>query len=307
MRLLFLALFLIASSDRVNAALVIDFEELNTYTGTSGVDAAAGQPGGQYYNGNDGSNATNSNGWSSQGAFFENSYNGDFLPDFDFWSGWAYSNVVNPVTAGFGNQYAAFPGGGSGPSAETVPTGQYAVVNASAGARFNLPSPMQLASLDLANTTYAGLAVRDGNDGGANFVSGAFGSQASGLDPNGNDFFRITIQGFDGENATGNATGSLTRYLADYRSDKSDNVDAAMFGNADYTLEQWLRVDLSSLGLVRSVQFTFETTDIGTFGPNTPFYAAVDNIAAVPEPSSVLLLTTCGIAGLRYRRRTCLR
>lgn len=303
MRLLFLALLLIASANSASAALVIDFEELSVYTGTSGVDASAGQPGGQFYNGNDGSNATNSNGWSSQGVFFENAYNGDFLPDFDFWSGWSYSNVINPVTAGVANQYAAFPGGGSGAAAETVPGGQYALMNASAGAHFNLPVAMQLASLDLTNATYAGLAVRDGNDGGANFVSGAFGSQAAGLDPNGDDFFRITIEGFDGENATGNSTGSLTRYLADYRADKSDNVDAAQFGDADYVLEQWLRVDLASLGFVRSVQFIFETTDIGTFGPNTPFYAAVDNIAAVPEPSSALMLVACTIGGLRYRSR----
>ncbi len=43
-----------------------------------------------------------------------------FLPNmydstFDFWTGWALSNVANSTTPGFLNQYAAFPGrGGNG-------------------------------------------------------------------------------------------------------------------------------------------------------------------------------------------------
>lgn len=297
-----LAILLLGPHTTALGALVVDFEELNTFTGTSGADPGLGQPGGQFYNGNDGSNTTNSNGWTSKGFSFQNSYNGDFLPAFDFWSGWAYSDVVNVATPGVANQYASLPGGGADAQGQPVAGGKYAVVNTFAGASFNLPSPMALSSLDLANTTYAGIAVRDGNDGGANFVSGPFGSQTGGLNPNGNDFFRVTFEGFDGLNTSGASTGTLTRYLADYRSDKSDNVDAGLFGGADYVLDRWLRVDLSSLGPVRSVQVSFETTDIGSFGPNTPFYAAIDNITVVPEPSSLACLAL-GAAGLFRRRK----
>ena len=79
----------IPSSHHANADYVVDFEEMTQFTG----DSPNG--GGQFYNGNDGSGTTNDNGWTSGGVFFNNSYNGDNLPAFDFWSGWSYSNVVN--------------------------------------------------------------------------------------------------------------------------------------------------------------------------------------------------------------------
>ncbi len=108
-QLFFVVLALLASN--ASGGIVVNFEELNTFTGTS----PAG--GGSFYNGNNRSGTTNSNGWSSQGVLFGNDYNGDSLPAFDFWSGWSYSNVVNTTSAGFLNQYAAAPGGGSNGSA----------------------------------------------------------------------------------------------------------------------------------------------------------------------------------------------
>lgn len=170
----------------------------------------------------------------------------------------------------------------------------------------------------MSNATYTALAIRDGidtNNGSTGFVTGAFGSMASidspgyqaALDPNGNDFYRITITGKDALNGLGSDTGSVTRYLADYRDDKSDNVDAGLFSGADYVLNQWLDVDLSLQGTARSFSIGLETTDIGTFGPNTPSFFAVDNLvlstaSAVPEPSSLALVTVAGVT-IAWRRR----
>ena len=71
---------------------VITFEELTTFTGAN----PAG--GGSFYNGNSGSNTSNSLGWTSQGLFFNNTYNSSFG---GFWNGWSYSNVINTPSAGF--------------------------------------------------------------------------------------------------------------------------------------------------------------------------------------------------------------
>ena len=231
----------------------VDFEDLTTFTG----DSLEG--GGQFYNGNDGSGTTNSDGWTSGGVTFGNSYNGDSLPAFDFWSGWSYSNVVNTTSPGFTNQYASFPGGGSDGSGGVDVGGIYAV--ASGGAYFNLPANTLLSSVDLTNNTYAALSMRDGDS-----FAKKFGGE-TGDDP---DFFRVTLNGFDGMDGTGTSVGSVTVDLADFTFD--DNAQ-------DYTLDRWLTVDLSSIAAARSVSLAFESSDTGTFGINTPTYVALDNLA----------------------------
>ena len=289
-------LALVFGSPVSRADFVVDFEDLAV--GTSG-----------FYNGDSGI-GTNSIGWSSGGAFFSNTFDASFG---GFWSGWSYSVIGDTTTPGVGNQYASFPGGGANAAGGVDAGGTYAVASGD-GAFVNLPSMTLAQSLRMANTTYAALAVRDGidrNDGGQPFVTGPFGSMASisrpgyqaSLDPGGNDFFRVTITGFDAPDATGNQTGSLTRYLADYRDDKSDNPDGVLFGGADYVLADWVEVDLTALGGARSFSLSFETTDIGTFGPNTPAYLAIDSltVTAIPEPGTFAVIAA-GFSVLGWRR-----
>jgi hypothetical protein len=64
--------------------------------------------------------------------------------------------------------------------------------------------------------------------------------------------------------------GVVEFYLADFRS-----ADAGQ----DYVVQDWRTVDLKPLGdKVASLQFAMETTDLGDFGPNTPFYFALDDL-----------------------------
>ncbi|TWU49720.1 DUF4465 domain-containing protein [Rubripirellula reticaptiva] len=287
------------TSQIASAETVIDFEDLTLTPGS-------------FYNGNTG--VTNTDGWVSGGATFNNSFTRE--PTYSYWSGWAYSNVTNSTTTGFQNQYASFAGGGATSDGTVDVGGKYAV--ASGGNLFvNLPTSTVARSLWLNNTTYAALAMRDGADGNSGmteFVTGAFGSKESysdmfgtySLDPDGNDFFRITFNGKSGLDGLGADTGSVTRYLADYRDDKSDNPDALLFGGNDYVLSQWLDVDLSSLGNAKSFSVSLESTDIGPFGANTPSYFAIDNlsVAAVPEPATWLaLVSVSGAVAMRRRRK----
>ena len=43
-------------------------------------------------------------------------------------------------------------------------------------------------------------------------------------------------------------------------------------------IEDWTNVDLSSLGAVKTLTFTFDGTDSGEWGLNTPKYVAIDNV-----------------------------
>lgn len=227
--------------------------------------------------------------WTADGIQFNNNY----TEDFGSWSGWSSSNVQDATTPGFGNQYAAFPGGGSDGAGGVDAGGTYAVAFGQ-NAFINLPDRVTLDSVDLTNTTYAGQSIRTGDS-----FAKRFGG-ATGDDP---DTFSVTLTGFDaigGLAGAGSIVSAITVYLADFTF--VDNTQ-------DTLLDTWNNVDLTSLAGSRSVGLTFASTDFGSFGINTPLYVAIDNLAfstaSVPEPSSFAVLAGFGLAwfGRRYRRR----
>ncbi len=259
-------LMLVASSLLVSSATgqvtTIDFEDAGSALDTQ-----------SFNNGSDGSTS-----FSSGGIDFGHNFT-DFGGGFTGWDGWSLSNVVDPDTPGDGNQYAAFPGSGAGGSAT------YAVAFpdfASSSVSLTLPNTNAIfESLDITNTTYTLFALRDGNDGGNNFVSGP-------LEPV-DGFLDLIVDGFD---SNGIATGSITFSLADYR------------GANQVLVDQWETVDVSGLE-ANSLSFSFVGSDVGQFGLNSPSFFAADNIvtsiAAVPEPSSLMIVL--GIGGLTVTRR----
>jgi len=221
--------------------------------------------------------------WSTGGASFNNNY----IKDFGSWSGWVLSNVQDPTTPGFGNQYASRPGGGSN-GAGGINSGNYAVASASGSSVFfNLPSSTIALSARIANTTYAALSIQDGD---------AFAKKFGGVSGNDPDFFSATFTGFDALAGTGATTGSREVFLADYR-----------FANnaQDFLLSNWLNVDLTSLGSAKSIGITFASSDAGAFGINTPTYLAFDDlvVTAVPEPSSLAVFGAVALLGAWKSRR----
>lgn len=206
-----------------------------------------------FYNGADGSG-----GFLSQGAFFNNRYD----PQFDFWSGWAYSNQTDVTTPGFLNQYSAYnlPNGGGDDSPN------YGVVfNAQLGdAYVLLPEGTTPTSVRITNTTYTALSMRDGD---------TFAKKFGGPDGTDSDFFVLTIHGLD---ANGDVTGSVDFYLADYRFQDP---------TLNYIVSSWTTIDLTPLGSATSLTFELASSDIGPFGMNTPAYFAIDNLVVTPaEP-----------------------
>ncbi|HMO25026.1 MAG TPA: DUF4465 domain-containing protein [Tepidisphaeraceae bacterium] len=242
-----------------SSATLIDFEDLTV-------------PGAGYYNGGP---ITNTDGWTSGGAFFGNSYNSSFG---GFWNGFAYSNVNAPTTPGFGNQYASRAGGGVGGS------GVYAVAYSGSQTFINLPSGTTPVSVQVTNTAYAAFDMQSGSG-----FSKKFGGP-SGDDP---DFFRVIFTGYDAPGGAGNITGSATFTLADYTF--ADN-------SLDYIVTTWETLDLTSLGGAVSIRLSWQSSDVGQFGINTPVYAAIDNLTVIPEPS-MLGLMALSLLTLRRRRQ----
>ncbi len=194
-------------------------------------------------------------------CFFGNSYSAEYAS----WEGFAVSSHTDTTTPGWGNQYSAVPGAGAGGSAA------YAVAFAGFAGPPTLtfpgaPDGVLVESIQVTNTTYTFLSLRDGDA-----FAKKFGG-AEGTDP---DWFKLTFTGHDG---TGAAVGSVDVYLADFRAD-----DAA----DDTLVDQWLRVDLAGLGPVSSLTLSFASSDVGAWGMNTPAYAALDDVTVRPLDASV--------------------
>jgi hypothetical protein len=224
-------LFLGAS--RALSADTVDFEDLTLAPES-------------FYNGSDGAG-----GFVSRGAFFNNSYN----PQYGSWSGWSYSNVTDVTTPGFMNPYSAYnlPDGGG----DNSPNYGVAFNFQLGDAYVLLADGMAPASVRVTNTTYAALSMLYGD-----MFAKQFGGPA-GTDP---DFFVLTIHGLD---SSGNVTGSVDFFLADYRFQDP---------NLNYIVSAWATVDLTPLGNATSLTFELNSSDIGPFGMNTPAYFAVDNL-----------------------------
>jgi hypothetical protein len=189
----------------------------------------------------------------------ELSLNNDYDSLYGSWQGWAISKETDSTTAGFSNQYSAFPGVGHDGS------DTYAVAFYSEFAEpENRPTleldpevGSQFDSLWITNTTYAAISMTEGD-----LFAKQFGGD-SGTDP---DFFEVDIHGLD---AAGESIGTVTVTLADFRFENSAD---------DYIVDEWIQVDLSSLENAQALQFQVRSSDVGDFGINTPTYFAVDDV-----------------------------
>ena len=204
---------------------------------------------GSYWNGADAND-----GFHCGSAFFGNRYNADW----GVWDGFAYSNRTDANAVGIEGQYTAVTGSGQGRS----DTYGVAFVGWKAPPILTFETPQQVGGLYVTNNAYARYDMLNGSQ-----FSKKFGGETG----NEEDWFKLLITGLD---ATGEATGTVEFYLADFRHD-----DNAM----DYIVDSWTFIDLRSLGVVESLEFQLASSDEGLFGMNTPAYFCLDTI--VPGPA----------------------
>lgn len=231
----------------LNAQLTVDFEDVTLPK----VDT--------FYNGSD-----NANSFVSENVTF----NVDYDATNDFWAGgFAYSNMRNDSTSGFSNLYSAYPATGANGS------DNYGL-NTDGDTLF-FPNPSNLTSIEITNTTYAYLSMRDGDAFAKEFGSP---NDADGNPDgtNGEDYFYITIYGHD---ATNNISDSVNIYLADFTS--TDTTD-------HYILDTWKETNLSNLEAVNYLTFKYFSSDVGAFGINTPKFFALDNLIYEESPTNNL-------------------
>lgn len=190
-----------------------------------------------YWNGSDGSG-----GFTSGNKFFNNT----FHQDWNTWSGFAYSNVINYFYYNNIAKYASFPSGGADESDNYVVAHQFEKIV------IDFEKPEEMRTARFTNTTYTALAIKHGYD-----YAKKFGG-SDGRDP---DWFKITITGIGVNNEV---TGPLDFFLADYRFDDDES---------DYIVNKWKNVDLSNLGIVKRLEFELSSSDAGT-----PLYFCMDNL-----------------------------
>lgn len=242
---------------------VVTFESV-PLGGTHGIDGV--------WNGKDGSADL-----VTEGAAFTNSYtpSGNSY----YWSGFAASNRVTSDPEGNWydeHQYLSVPGGGANGSAT------YGIFYGWGSVSFDSAIDMVGKGSSVTNNAYAMDSMLNGD-----FFAKKFGG-ASGDDA---DWFKLTITG-----SLGGTTGtSIEFYLADFRF--SDN-------SQDYIITDWTFVDFSALGVVDMLDFALSSSDNDpTYGMNTPAYFAIDDVGAVPEPSSLAFaFAALGLLGRRKRK-----
>jgi len=223
-------------------------------------------PGESYWNGSDGSG-----GFVSGAAYFNNNY--DTM--YGSWDGFSYSNITDTMAEGWTAQYNAITGSGQGGSAKY-------------GVGYVGWSGPPTITLDAAGIV-EGLYVTNNNSAYYSMLKGdLFAKKFGGVTGGDEDWFVLTITGKD---AGGAVTDVVEFYLANYRF--ADNGE-------DYIVDAWQYVDLSALGVVKSLEFGLSSSDVGAWGMNTPAYFAIDTL--VPEPATIALLGL-GALVIRWRKR----
>lgn len=177
---------------------------------------------------------------------FENVY----TPDWASFKGAAYSAMTDTLTEGYMNQYSAIAGEGFQGSK------QYALLfDEGAAFRVNYEegyTHQTLKSVMVCNGTYTYREMRDG---------GYCEKFAEG------DWFKVVFVGYKGETKT----GEVEYYLADFREGKR------------FINNNWEYLDLTNLADADRVEVTFDGSDKGDYGLNTPRYVFIDNLTVVQE------------------------
>lgn len=204
-----------------------------------------------FYYGADGAGAFTSGGFT-----FKNSYNSDW----ESWSGFAASTKTDIETMGYINQFSAIAGQGA------LQTKSYAVAYPAGASEIEFEEAF-VSGFFITNSTYSYWSMLLGDD-----YAKKFGGP-EGEEP---DWFKVTVAGIS---STGDTTGTVEYYLADYRFEDD---------NEDYIVDDWQWVDLTALGSITKLRFSLSSSDTGEWGMNTPGYFCIDQMNHQDRPPEIV-------------------
>lgn len=170
----------------------------------------------------------------------------------EYWEGFSYSRLTDRSTPGLINQYSVFAPGGANQSKTFAVV--YDTYDSPTHFQFISDQSRKVKSVMVNNSTYAALSIKEGDSNAKQFENG--------------DWFKVIFTGY---HVTGEAGKTVAFYLADYRDGKT------------YICNTWTKVDLESLGSVNKVTITFDSSDKGEYGVNTPKYVCIDNLTFVSD------------------------
>ena len=176
-------------------------------------------------------------------------YHNTYYPDWDSWSGFCYSNVLNTYYYNSQSRYAVYADALKEKSKNYAVAHQFEKIIITFKDSIHGEEPR---SVQLGNCTYTALAIKYGYGSAKKFGG------RSGDDP---DWFKVTITGIG---LVEQITGQIDVFLADFRYDDHSK---------DYILGSWKYVDLTSLGVVKRLEFEISSSDAGT-----PLYFCLDNL-----------------------------
>ena len=215
-----------------------------------------------YWNGSDGKGQFVSGGYRFENGYYENAYG-------SYSYGFAYSNMTASTFATYAeDRYNSCVGGGVDGS-ET-----FAVYSMVKGYKkgvqvFGVAEGDSVTGFYVTNTASAYKAMSEGSDLARKFAAG--------------DWFKLTVTGID---CNGQETGTVEYYLADFRDPQQS-----------YIISDWRWVDLSTLGLVKRLEFSLSSSDNGAWSMNTPAYFCMDNLGGEkPEYEEPIITSISTVA-----------
>jgi hypothetical protein len=191
---------------------------------------------------------------------FVNVYDTTYSLLYGWWStGWAFSNQTATNLTGLSGMYSSQAGGASAGSKYSIGQGGSEISITPTG-----QNAIRVNSIKITNNNYAYFSMLNGDFYGKQFGS-PLDANGDADGTNGEDWFLLNIVG---HNIDG-TTDTIDFYLADYR-----------FANSteDYIVDEWTLVDVSTLGYVNKLEFLLSSSDVGSFGMNTPSFFAIDDI-----------------------------
>lgn len=202
-----------------------------------------------YWDGSDLSGLSLASEYNSSFNVGDVTLNNTWNSKWSYWSdGWIYSNNTDSITSGYSNLSSSIVGHGVNNSSN------YAIGMNNVYLHLDTSNTNDLISgIYVTNTTYAHNSMRDGDQ---------FAKKFSNADQ---DYYKLTITSIN----NGIDVDSVEFFLADFT-----HTDSTQ----DYILNDWQYVDLTPLGFVDSIKFSLSSSDIGTFGMNTPAFFAIDDI-----------------------------